>query len=142
MAIRKFKSEFVFCLDTLKSFHLIFHTCQVSASNESMYQVLDESNKHVVDLNMMTCTCNMFQIDSVPCLRALAVIGEVLINHTIIAHTTTQKECYSKSYIGFIVPLRDRAQWKADNYGKHDKIFPPNLRDNQVGLRKQGDGQG
>ncbi|XP_022873601.1 uncharacterized protein LOC111392480 [Olea europaea var. sylvestris] len=57
---------------------------KVSTSNENLYQVSDENMQHVVDLYMMTCTCNRFQKDGVQCQYGLATIdnyrchGEIL----------------------------------------------------------------
>lgn len=55
----------------------IWMTTQVSASNDFLYQVTDDNSQHVVDLHLMTCTCNHFQVDGVACQYGLVVIGEI-----------------------------------------------------------------
>lgn len=86
--------------------------------------MLDENTQHVIDLQLLTCTCNRFQVDGIPCQHGLAVIGErgeQPYNYCSRYHT---ENSYVGCYAGIIVPLGDCALWKVNNYRCHGEILP------------------
>lgn len=89
---------------------------QVFASNDFLYQVIDNNSQHVVNLKLMTCTCNRFQIDGVPCQHGLAVIGERGEQPYHYCSKYHTRDSYMACYAGFIVLLGEHAQWKLDKY--------------------------
>lgn len=68
---------------------------------------------------------NCFQIDSIPCHHALAVIGERGDQPYNYCSQYYKKDSYFTTYIGCVILVDDFTQRKDGNYRAHDEIYLP-----------------
>ncbi|XP_062119220.1 uncharacterized protein LOC133832967 [Humulus lupulus] len=82
----------------------------VHPTNHILYEVRDDVNKSIVDLNSRTCACNRFQMDQLPCAHAIAILKEM--NHDPYQYyspyyskesmVATYQEIVAFCYIGYV----------------------------------------
>lgn len=93
-----------------------------------MYEVIDDGTKHIMDLTVITCSCNHFQVDGIPCPYALEVIGEKGDLPYNCCSQYNTKVAYVDTYACDIVPLGYREHWSRVGDVSHDHNLPPNSK--------------
>ncbi|KAL0696234.1 hypothetical protein Bca4012_063414 [Brassica carinata] len=65
---------------------------------------LDETMKYVVDLEKRQCTCNVFDIDKIPCIHAIAAAKHIKRDKNCYADASHLTETWAKAYAESIHP--------------------------------------
>ncbi|XP_022856458.1 uncharacterized protein LOC111377563 [Olea europaea var. sylvestris] len=86
---------------------------KVSTSSSILYQINDGCASYLVNMKERTCICNQFQVDSISCAHALAVITKIkedsyLYSYCSVFYTTNM---YIQTYSASIFPLGDHNEW-------------------------------
>ncbi|KAL0802265.1 hypothetical protein Bca101_057441 [Brassica carinata] len=72
--------------------------------NRSEFEVKDETMKFVVDLDKRHCTCNVFDIDKIPCIHAIAAAKRSKRDENRYVDTCHLTETWAKAYAESIHP--------------------------------------
>ncbi|CAN6829850.1 unnamed protein product, partial [Brassica oleracea] len=103
-------SDLVFHLVTLKVVHklvsrfgaaMVLNVYQV---DQNEFEVKDETMKYVVDLEKRHCTCNVFDIDKIPCIHAIAAAKYIKRDENRYVDTSHLTETWAKAYAESIHP--------------------------------------
>ncbi|XP_060170480.1 uncharacterized protein LOC132601411 [Lycium barbarum] len=95
----------------------------VEPSTEYLYTVHAAGRCFIVNLDNKTCSCQMFQIDEIPCPHALTVI----------------KKKNLATYDVAVDPLPDEREWKVPTYISEDTVLPPRYKRPPVRPKKKRD---
>ncbi|XP_068652065.1 uncharacterized protein [Aristolochia californica] len=99
--------------------------CRVQQYTNNMYEIsMDDGRLYQVDLVNMTCTCNHFQMEQIPCTHAIAVCAKINYDFNQLCSRWYTTEAYRGTYaIGFY-PHKDKLYWP--NTGV--RVVPPIAR--------------
>ncbi|XP_068647036.1 uncharacterized protein [Aristolochia californica] len=99
--------------------------CRVHQYTNNMYEIsMDDGRLYQVDLVNMTCTCNHFQMEQIPCTHAIAVCAKINYDFNQLCSRWYTTEAYRGTYaIGFY-PNKDKLYWP--NTGV--RVVPPIAR--------------
>ncbi|XP_013689853.2 uncharacterized protein LOC106393727 [Brassica napus] len=72
--------------------------------DQNEFEVKDETMKYVVDLEKRHCTCNVFDIDKIPCIHAIAAAKYIKRDENRYVDTSHLTETWAKAYAESIHP--------------------------------------
>ncbi|CAN7074123.1 unnamed protein product [Brassica oleracea var. botrytis] len=72
--------------------------------DQNEFEVKDETMKYVVDLEKRHCTCNVFDIDKIPCIHAIAAAKYIKRDENRYVDTSHLTETWAKAYAKSIHP--------------------------------------
>ncbi|XP_048624065.1 uncharacterized protein LOC106427815 [Brassica napus] len=72
--------------------------------DRSEFEVLNETMKFVVDLEKRHCTCNVFDIDKIPCIHAIAAAKHIKRDENLFVDASHLTETWAKAYAESIHP--------------------------------------
>ncbi|CAN6863308.1 unnamed protein product [Brassica oleracea] len=72
--------------------------------DRSEFEVLNETMKFVVDLEKRHCTCNVFDIDKIPCIHAIAAAKHIKRDENLFVDASHLTETWAKAYAKSIHP--------------------------------------
>ncbi|XP_009600599.1 uncharacterized protein [Nicotiana tomentosiformis] len=90
------------------------------------YEVKEgHTSKHIVNLNMLTCTCRAWILKGIPCAHVVAAIHfKKLESVNYIAHSY-HRETYMKTYSHFLQPVQNMEMWPES---QNLSVIPPKVR--------------
>ncbi|CAF2331047.1 unnamed protein product [Brassica napus] len=80
-------------------------TFDVQSINQDEFQVTDGSRNYLVDLQQMTCTCNVFNVDKIPCKHAAKAATSRGLNPGLFVHQYYSKANMCAAYSESIRPI-------------------------------------
>ena len=80
-------------------------TFDVQSINQHEFQVTDGSRNYLVDLQQMTCTCNVFNVDKIPCKHAAKAATSRGVNPGLFMHQYYSKANMWAAYSESIRPI-------------------------------------
>lgn len=80
-------------------------TFDVQSINQHEFQVTDGSRNYLVDLQQMTCTCNVFNVDKIPCKHAAKAATSRGFNPGLLMHQYYSKANMCAAYSESIRPI-------------------------------------
>ncbi|XP_013601166.1 PREDICTED: uncharacterized protein LOC106308558 [Brassica oleracea var. oleracea] len=72
--------------------------------DQNEFEVKDETMKYVADLEKRHCTCNIFDIDKIPCIHAIAAAKYIKRDENRYVDTSHLTESWAKAYAENIHP--------------------------------------
>ncbi|KAG5388855.1 hypothetical protein IGI04_030396 [Brassica rapa subsp. trilocularis] len=105
-------------------------TFDVQSINQHEFQVTDGSRNYLVDLQQMTCTCNVFNVDKIPCKHAAKAATSRDFNPGLFMHQYYSKANIGAAYSESIRPIDELLE--ASEIPPHVvayKWFPPDLKE-------------
>ena len=105
-------------------------TFDVQSINQHEFQVTDGSRNYLVDLQQMTCTCNVFNVDKIPCKHAAKAATSRGFNPGLFMHQYYSKANMCAAYSESIRPIDELLE--ASEIPPHVvayKWFPPDLKE-------------
>ncbi|CAN6860633.1 unnamed protein product [Brassica oleracea] len=72
--------------------------------DQNEFEVKDETMKYIVDLEKRHCTCNVFDIDKIPCIHAIAAAKYIKRDENRYVDTSHLTETWAKAYAESIHP--------------------------------------
>ncbi|CAN7073840.1 unnamed protein product [Brassica oleracea var. botrytis] len=75
--------------------------------DQNEFEVKDETVKYVVDLEKRHCTCNVFDIDKIPCIHTIAAAKCIKRDENRYVDTSYLTETWAKAYAESIHPGRE-----------------------------------
>ncbi|CAN6915926.1 unnamed protein product, partial [Brassica oleracea] len=94
-------SDLVFKLVSRFGAAIVLNVYQV---DQNEFEVKDETMKYVVDLEKRHCTCNVFDIDKIPCIHAIAAAKYIKRDENRYVDTSQLTETWAKAYAESIHP--------------------------------------
>ncbi|CAF1821223.1 unnamed protein product [Brassica napus] len=94
-------SDLVFKLVSRFGAAMVLNVYQV---DQNEFEVKDETMKYVVDLEKRHCTCNVFDIDKIPCIHAIAAAKYIKRDENRYVDTSHLTETWAKAYAESIHP--------------------------------------
>ena len=104
-------------------------TFDVQSVNQHEFQVTDGSRNYLVDLQQMTCTCNVFNVDKIPCKHAAKAATSRGLNPGLFVHQYYSKANMCAAYSESIRPIDELLE--ASEIPPHVvayKCFPPDVK--------------
>ncbi|XP_022891678.1 uncharacterized protein LOC111406497 [Olea europaea var. sylvestris] len=77
---------------------------KVSPASHTLFEVRDNSSSYVIDITLHTRSCRMFQVDQLPCPRALAVIATLKLNVYDFCFVYYTRDAYLNTYKETVFP--------------------------------------
>lgn len=90
-----------------------------------MVSVTSDGQEYSVDLEKRTCTCNVFQMDELPCPHALAHIKKFHLSAYSFCSEYFTKEKMLAAYAGTIFPMPSRSSWSIPADIQNIVVLPP-----------------
>ncbi|CAN7073774.1 unnamed protein product, partial [Brassica oleracea var. botrytis] len=94
-------SDLVFKLVSRLGAAMLLNVYQVDRSE---FEVKNETMKFVVDLEKRHCTCNVFDIDKIPCIHAIAAAKHIKRDENLFIDASHLTETWAKAYAESIHP--------------------------------------
>ncbi|CAN7073778.1 unnamed protein product [Brassica oleracea var. botrytis] len=94
-------SDLVFKLVSRLGAAMLLNVYQVDRSE---FEVKNETMKFVVDLEKRHCTCNVFDIDKIPCIHAIAAAKHIKRDENLFVDASHLTETWAKAYAESIHP--------------------------------------
>ncbi|CAN7065457.1 unnamed protein product, partial [Brassica rapa subsp. trilocularis] len=94
-------SDLVFKLVSRLGAAMLLNVYQVDRSE---FEVKNETMKFVVDLEKRHCTCNVFDIDKIPCIHAIAAAKHIKRDENRFVDASHLTETWAKAYAESIHP--------------------------------------
>ncbi|XP_060200781.1 uncharacterized protein LOC132629055 [Lycium barbarum] len=98
---------------------------EAEPSIEYLYTVYDAGRRFIVNLDNKTCSCQMFQIDEIPCLHAWAVIKKKNLMADDYCSELFKPDTVVKTYDVAVDTFPDEREWKIPTYISEDVVLPP-----------------
>ncbi|KAK6150869.1 hypothetical protein DH2020_015801 [Rehmannia glutinosa] len=100
----------------------------VQTSHYYTYYVLDGDRNAEVDLNARKCTCNVFQLDQLPCAHALAAARKVGMPRYELASQFYTTEALIAAFAEAIYPVGHVDFWNTPEEVSQLTVLPPIMR--------------
>ncbi|XP_060195395.1 uncharacterized protein LOC132624670 [Lycium barbarum] len=114
-----------YAMDFYNDFRIIAQGCQVQGNGVLGYEVVEGSDKHVVDLLRKKCTCRTWDLIGIPCPHVIKVLLHDKQEPLNEMHWWYSKEAYMLVYMHKIQPVRGDKFWKVD---PSHAMEPPQIR--------------
>ncbi|XP_060959254.1 uncharacterized protein LOC133030506 [Cannabis sativa] len=101
---------------------------EVTATTDYLFEVTRMKESWEVDLEKRTCTCNMFQIDEMPCGHAVAVMREMNMDPYTYCSDYYTKKNWLATYSGTVYPIGHQSEWEVPKEVKNIIVLPPHER--------------
>lgn len=98
----------------------------------NIYDVGNNVERHIVDLEILRCTCRKFDLDKFPCVHAIAAVKLNGGDGYTICSPFYSTECWKRAYSDFVFPLPNEVEWKIPEHVRAKNVLPP-LRRKQSG---------
>lgn len=85
------------------------NTCYAELAGDGIYSVEDRGYTYIVDIHVESCSYRRWNLTGIPCCRRERISPIELV------HKCYSIDYYHKAYSHFIVPCRDRREWKKMN---------------------------
>ncbi|XP_018466479.1 uncharacterized protein LOC108837992 [Raphanus sativus] len=104
-------------------------TFDVQAINQHEFQVTDGSRNYLVDLQQMTCTCNVFNVDKIPCTHAAKAATSRGLNPGLFVDQNYSKSHLCSAYSESIKPIDELLDVsEIPSHIVAYKCFPPDVK--------------
>ncbi|KAF4368704.1 hypothetical protein G4B88_025122 [Cannabis sativa] len=100
----------------------------VHPPTHTLYEVCDDGERAIVDLTWITCSCNRFQMDQIPCKHAIAVLKANNEDPYQYYSAYYMKEAMVATYGEVVYPIGNKDMWETLDEIKNWKIDPPKGR--------------
>ncbi|XP_016485687.1 uncharacterized protein LOC107806082 [Nicotiana tabacum] len=85
----------------------------------------DEQRRNIVCMQKRKCSCKQFQVDEIPCPRAMAVLDYTHIEAPKYCSANYTKEYFKKTYEVPVNPLPDENTWDLPTEVLDNMVLPP-----------------
>ncbi|KAM6545845.1 hypothetical protein CsatB_026581 [Cannabis sativa] len=100
----------------------------VHPPTHTLYEVCDDGERAIVDLTWITCSCNRFQMDQIPCKHAIAVLKANNEDPYQYCSAYYMKEAMVATYGEVVYPIGSKDMWETLDEIKNWKVDPPKGR--------------
>ncbi|XP_027774853.1 uncharacterized protein LOC114078357 [Solanum pennellii] len=101
---------------------------QVAPSTDYVYSVSDEGKSYIVCLEKKTCSCNMFQVDGIPCSHAWSVLNKNRMLQEEYCLDFYKRGTILKTYEVPVYPLPDKSEWNIPEHIATEVVLPPKFK--------------
>ncbi|KAL3622172.1 hypothetical protein CASFOL_033583 [Castilleja foliolosa] len=98
---------------------------EVERLGGQIYHLKDGSHNYVVDLEKRTCTCNVFQVDLLPCSHAIKAISEDNQSLYSYVHAYYKTDTLRKLWSPIIMPVAHPNEWDLPEEISSSIVKPP-----------------
>ncbi|XP_075095303.1 uncharacterized protein LOC142173581 [Nicotiana tabacum] len=100
--------------------------CVVRWNGQYGYEVKEEhTSKHIVNLNMLICTCRAWMLKGIPCAHVVAAIHFKKLEPVNYIAYWYHRETYMKTYSHFLQPVKNMEMWPQS---QNPSVIPPEVR--------------
>ncbi|XP_012067135.1 uncharacterized protein LOC105630057 [Jatropha curcas] len=120
-------------MEKLELHKLLAMKCQPTWNGDTCFEIVEGEYKHVVDLNMLQCSCRAWKLKGIPYQHAICAMNHKRLTLEDYVMYGYRKEIYLMSYGYFIQLVRGMKLWPESN----NPIFlPPEEERKKLGSKK------
>ncbi|WOL07031.1 hypothetical protein Cni_G15766 [Canna indica] len=111
----------------------IAHRCRVEFNDSNGYEVSEGVDKHIVKLDLHSCTCREWDLTGIPCPHALSAMNNSKLDPMKYISHFYSKKTFNAVYFHKIQPVRGQKFWRTEEF---QPVEPPPVV-KQVGRPKK-----